>query len=196
MKHCSNKLYPLLFSFLIMLFYTLPAAATSLLPLSLETLSSRATLIFYGAVISNQVKKDEISGRIVTFTEFEVIELIKGNSERRHTIKQLGGRLENSKTTLRVHGIPQYQVGKKYVVFLPGKSSLGFCSPLGLHQGSFAITTVNGELIVSNGHQLAQQSSNVITGANALVPLAVSNSNASQASLSDFINSIRALITR
>ena len=195
------KSYALLLSFLISLFSIAPAAATSLLPISLEQLSTRSSLIFYGSVVSNQVKKDTISGRIVTFTEFEVIELIKGSSEKTHSIKQLGGRLENTQTISRIHGIPQYQVGNRYVVFLPKESSLGFCSPLGLHQGSFTVTTVDGEQIISNGHSLAQQSSRIIsdevaTRSSVQVPLAVNKNKPSQANLYDFINSVRAFNAR
>jgi len=49
---------------LVSAFTALPATATSLLPLSLEQLATRADLIFYGKVISNEVKKDAQSGQI------------------------------------------------------------------------------------------------------------------------------------
>lgn len=51
------------------------AKATSLLPLSLEQLSSRASLIFYGTAVSNQVKLDDQSGRVATFTTFNLLRL-------------------------------------------------------------------------------------------------------------------------
>jgi hypothetical protein len=51
------------------------------LPVSLEQLSTKATLIFYGQVLNNQVKKDEQSGHIATFTEFRIIDLIKGSGD-------------------------------------------------------------------------------------------------------------------
>jgi len=196
MKSYLIKRYSQLFCLCISLFSVSPASATSLLPISLEQLSTRANLIFYASVVNNEVKKDEASGRIATFTEFEVIELIKGSSEKRHIIKQLGGFLESRQTIVRIHGVPQYQVGNRYVVFLPEESSLGFCSPLGLHQGSFAVTTINGEQIISNGHSLAQQSSNVFSKSNVQVPLAVTNNRPSQALLYDFINSVRAYNVR
>ncbi len=167
-------------------------SATSLLPLSLEQLSTRATLIFYGTAISNEVIKDETSGRIATVTKFNVAELIKGNTGEIHTIKQIGGYHANSKTRLLIHGVPEFQPGKDYVVFLPDKSSLGFSSPLGLHQGRFAMTTIDDEIIVSNGQHLNQPASARQLNRASQIPLAVHADNPSQARLDDFINTVRA----
>ncbi len=187
------KLYSIILSLLIS-FLTLPlASATSLVPINLQQLSMRASLIFYAEVLNNNVKKDEQSGRIATFTEFKIIDSIKGNAGSTHTIKQIGGRLASTGTTLRIHGVPEFQPGNNYVVFLPKKSSLGFCSPLGLHQGSFTVSTVNGEQIVSNGRSLVvqpQQNSNTIQ-----IPLAVDANKPTYARLDDFINTIRAFNT-
>lgn len=188
MKH-----YLICFSLIINLFITLPASATSLLPISLEQLSTRATLIFYGKVISNQVKKDDQSGHIATFTEFEVIDLIKGTAGNTHTIKQIGGYLKDSNTRLMIHGVPEFQTGKEYVVFLPEKSSLGFCSPLGLQQGSFPVTTENNEKIINSGRNLAEQPNTI--NRDVQVPLAVRADRPSQSRLDDFINTVRAYNT-
>jgi len=172
--------------------FTLAASATSLLPLNLQQLATRATLIFYGEASSNSTIKDEQSGQIATFTEFKIIELIKGHinglAGTTHTIKQLGGHLATTGTTLRVHGVPEFETGKKYVVFLPEKSSLGFCSPLGLQQGSFAVSTINGEAYVSNGRSLAEQPAQ---NSSVQLPLAISADKPAQARLDDFINTVR-----
>jgi len=187
------KPYLIIFSLALNLL-SLPAAwATSTLPISLEQLSTRASLIFYGKVISNEVKKDELSGRIATFTEFEVIDLIKGKTGTRHTIKQIGGHLQETGTFVRVHGVPEYEVGNSYVVFLPEKSKSGFSSPLGLHQGSFNIVTVDGEQLVSNGRRLTAQPEQ--TSRSVQIPLAVTTGNPAQARLDDFINTVRAYNT-
>jgi hypothetical protein len=176
---------------LLLSFLLLPAAwATSVLPISLEQLSIRAHLIFYGKVIRNEVRIDEQSGRIATFTEFEIIDLIKGKAGRTHTIKQIGGHMKDSNTIVHIHGVPEFVTGSKYVVFLPNKSKLGFSSPLGLQQGSFDVATVNGEQIVSNGRSLTSPSDQVSRSTQ--VPLAVNASNPSQSRLDDFINVIRA----
>lgn len=177
----------------ISMFIALPATATSLLPLSLEQLSSRADLIFYGKVISNEVKKDTQSGQIATFTEFKVIDLIKGTAGNTHRIKQIGGFDKNSNTRLTIRGVPKFIVGEEYVVFLPKKSSLGFSSPLGLHQGSFPVATENSEKVISNGRRLADRPDTI--NRSVQIPLAVRADKPSQSRLDDFINTVRAYNT-
>ncbi len=188
MRHTFAFLY-----LIISLLTALPAAATSLLPLSLEQLSTRADLIFYGRVISNEVKNDTQSGQIATFTEFEIIDLIKGKAGNTHTIKQIGGFDKNSNTRLMIRGVPKFISGEEYVVFLPKKSSLGFCSPLGLHQGSFPVATENNEKIIGNGRRLAEQPNT--TYRDVQIPLAVRAGKPSQSRLDDFINTVRAYNT-
>jgi len=183
-----------LYFFLILsVFSALPAAATSMLPISLEQLSTRADLIFYGKIISNEVKKDTQSGQIATFTNFKIINLIKGNAGNTHTIKQLGGFDKSSNTRLMIRGVPKFIVGEEYVVFLPKKSSLGFCSPLGLHQGSFPVSTEKNEKVIGNGRNLAAQP--VATSRSVQIPLAVRAGKPSQSRLDDFINTVRAYNT-
>lgn len=186
------KFQAIIFTIILNIFSVSTASATSLLPLSLEQLSTRATLIFYGTVISNEVIKDEKSGRIATFTNFSINELIKGEAGSTHMIKQIGGYHASSKTRLLIHGVPEFLTGKDYVIFLPEKSTLGFSSPLGLHQGRFTITTVDNETIVSNGQRLDQPASAKQLRSTSQIPLAVRADNPSQAYLGDFINTVRA----
>ena len=193
------KAYIIVFSLLFNLFSLSPVSATSLRPITLEQLSTRATLIFYGEVLSNQVKQDEESGQIATFTEFKVIDLIKGKAKNTHTIKQIGGELKDRNMALRIHGVPRFQVGKNYVVFLPTKSKLGFSSPLGLHQGSFSVLNINNEQVVSNGRDLVNQAQVRPQQAQqkaVQVPLAVRADKPSQSRLDDFINTVRAFNTQ
>ena len=156
-------------------------------------------MIFYGEVTRNEVQKNEQSGHIATLTEFRIIELIKGDTGQTHTIKQMGGFHTGSKTRLHIHGVPQFQTGGKYVVFLPEKSSLGFSSPLGLHQGSFPVATINNEEIVSSGRRLDKQhagNTTSRTGSHVQLPLAVNAENPSHSRLSDFINTVRTYQTQ
>ncbi len=94
---------------------------------------------------------------------------------------------------------PSFQVGNNYVVFLPTKSKLGFSSPLGLHQGSFSVLTINNEQIISNSRSLADQPQTrqlEQTSKAVQVPLAVSVDRPSQSRLDDFINTVRAYNTQ
>lgn len=190
------KPYYIIASLFISLLSLSSASATSLLPITLEQLSTRATLIFYGEVINNEVKKDEQSGHIATFTEFKVNDLIKGSASETHTIKQIGGHLKESKMALHIHGVPEFKTGYSYVVFLPEKSRLGFSSPLGLHQGSFSVFAIDNEQVVSNGRNLADQAAILQNNKTIQIPLAVSADRPTQSRLNDFINTVRAYNTQ
>jgi hypothetical protein len=114
-----------------------------------------AETIFHGTAIGNEVRLDQASGRVATYTSFKVIEVIKGNPGATHTIKQIGGQLPGSNVRQVIHGVPRFAVGEEYVVFLPEASSLGFSSPIGLSQGKFDIHKLNGQAVVTNRRQLA-----------------------------------------
>ena len=115
------------------------ALATSIKTVPLERMAQVAESVFYGRVISNEVRIDDISQRVATFTTFEIIESIKGTNSDVYTIKQYGGQLPGSKLVHRIHGMPRFTPGQEYVVFIPGASRLGFSSPVGLSQGSFNV---------------------------------------------------------
>ena len=143
--------------FMILLFCSLQAAATSVLPVSLQRMAQTAEMIFHGTAIGNEVRLDQASGRVATYTSFKVIEVIKGNPGATHTIKQIGGQLPGSNVRLVIHGVPRFAVGEEYVIFLPKASSLGFASPIGLSQGKFDIRKLNGQAVVTDGRALAAE---------------------------------------
>ena len=147
---------------LVSLIWSTNATATTVLPMSMAQMASAADVIFHGRVISNEVKQDPVTGKIATFTEFEVIALIKGTTGKTHTIKQIGGRLAGGKAHLAVHGVPRFRAGEAYVVFLPKASHLGFSSPIGLSQGKFDIQKLDDEALISNGRPIT-----TLTGASA-----------------------------
>ncbi len=182
-------------------------SATSVLPMTLAQLAQQATTIFYAKVLTNRVALDKRSGQVVTFTDFQILDSIKGKARTQYTIKQLGGKLPGSQYTLHVYGIPSFTVGREYVVFLPAPSKLGFCSPLGLYQGRFNIETIQGEKIISNGRDYRPATttpSKLVLAPRAVptktptvsLPLATNPDRPSQARLSDFIYSIRTLAAK
>lgn len=183
--------------------FSLPVNATTVLPLSLEQLSQQAETIFHGRVLANRVEQDAISGQIVTYTDFEVIDTIKGNSQSTLTIKQLGGRLPGKQYYMRVHGVPKFVTNKEYVVFLPAVSVLGFCSPLGLYQGSFSIKEVNGTKIVIHGRNSSVPQVPAASLAkkfntpdrSVTIPLATDVNHPGQSSLPDFLSTVRAMLS-
>jgi hypothetical protein len=141
--------------FTVTVFCSLQASATTVLPMSLQQMTASAELIFYGTATSNEVRLDASSGRVATFTTFDVIDVIKGTVGDMLTIKQVGGQLADSRFRQIIHGVPRFSVGAEYVVFLPAASSLGFSSPIGLSQGRFSVVQHNGERVVSNGRPVA-----------------------------------------
>jgi len=143
--------------FLILLLCSLQTTATSVLPVSLQRMATAAEIIFHGTATSNEVKLDQASGGVATYTTFKVSEVIKGDPGATHTIKQIGGQLPGSQVRQLIHGVPRFSVGQEYVVFLPKASSLGFASPIGLSQGKFNIRKLNGQAIVTGGRTLAAE---------------------------------------
>lgn len=186
-----------------MLAYNQRALATSVLPVSLHRMATAADLVFHGRAISNEVRLDQASGRVATFTTFDIIELVKGEAGPTHTIKQIGGQLPGSNVRMLVHGVPRFSVGDEYVVFLPKASSLGFASPIGLSQGRFSVLKRNGESVVSNGRPIAALMKNTPDEALNNLPLAVTAEqtpslkalpdHSARSRLSDFMQTIRGM---
>lgn len=113
--------------------------AVTVRALLLDEVIDGAAVAFHGTCIANRVEHDAATRFIVTYTTFEVRDAIKGLPGTTHVIKQIGGLLPDGVSGMLVQGVPTYKVGEDYVVFLAGVSSLGFSSPVGLSQGSFAV---------------------------------------------------------
>jgi hypothetical protein len=190
---------------LSLLLWCLPAAATSVLPLSLQRMSSAAHMIFHGRVIGNEVRLDPISGQVATFTRFEIIEAVKGDPGKTYTIKQIGGQLPGGNVRLVIQGVPRFAVDMEYVVFLPKVSSLGFASPIGLSQGKFDIRKFNGQTVVSNNRAHAATTASTLKQALSDSPSAIETGAVSvlnttpdqpaTTSLTDFLQAVRGMLT-
>ena len=186
MTQSRQLLYPLL---LLLLSWNHQAAATSVLPISLQRMTAAADVIFHGKVISNEVRSDPVSGNVATFTTFEVTELVKGSTGATHTIKQIGGEMPGGQMRQIVHGVPRFHTGQEYVVFLPKPSSLGFASPIGLSQGRFDVLRANGKPVIKDRRAAATTRS-----ATAELPSGVEAAPAQQAvRLDDFLQGVRAM---
>lgn len=182
---------------MILLFCSLQAAATSVLPVSLQRMAKTAEIIFHGTAIGNEVRLDQASGRVATYTSFRVIEVIKGNPGEIHTIKQIGGQLPGSNVRQVIHGVPRFAVGEEYVIFLPKASSLGFASPIGLSQGKFDIQKLNGQAVVTNKRQLAAPekttSQQVLPNAPTAIAAGPTPDQPATINLADFLQTVHGL---
>ena len=149
--------------FLLCLMSALPARATSVLPLYLDQIIDGAAIAFHGSCIDNRVERDTQTGLIVTYTTFQVQDVLKGQVAPVHTIKQIGGRLPGAAGSIevrRIEGVPQFEVGQSYVVFLYGVSSAGFSSPVGLGQGKFDVLPGPAGPQVTNGRDFKEMTAN------------------------------------
>ena len=183
---------------LILLLCSLQAAATSVLPVSLQRMATTAAIIFHGTAISNEVKLDQTSGRVATYTTFKVNEVIKGDPGTTHTIKQIGGQLPGSNVRQLIHGVPQFAINQEYVIFLPEASSMGFASPIGLSQGKFDIRKLNGETMVSSGRAPVAMTKAAPQQALTNVPSAIEASQLpaqpAGVRLADFLQTVRGML--
>lgn len=102
------------------------------IPLNLEEIVSASDRIFTGRCISvEEIEKDNDSRNLPTvkFT-FKVTEGIKGIGNKKEvSFKQWKPTVRNA----------NYQIGKKYVLFLFPDSKFGLTSPVGFLQGQFEI---------------------------------------------------------
>ncbi len=115
------------------------ATAATVRPLLLDEIIDSAATAFQGRCIANRTEIDAATNLVVTYTTFEISDVLKGKVATTHVIKQIGGTLPDGMSGMLVHGVPRFVVGEEYVVFLAGVSSLGFSSPIGLGQGNFSV---------------------------------------------------------
>ncbi len=191
--------------FNLLIWFSLSAEATTVLPVSLETMADRAALIFHGRAISDEVKLDPVSKRVATFTTFKIIENIKGANDPTVVVKQIGGQLPGSKIIHKIHGIPRFEVGEEYIVFLPTPSRIGFSTPIGLSQGKFTLSEHNGETVVSNGRHIQSmmnRRANTFPARAAMARSATSlpnlnpvKDNPTMSRKTDFINAVKQMVT-
>lgn len=111
--------------------------------LNLSALVEKAERIFLGEVLSRVTGADSL-GLIATVYTFRVEQLLKGASAPTVTIKHVGApdAVEDPATgvvTVPIHGLPTYQPGQRYLLFLNGTSDIGFTSPVGLGYGAFLV---------------------------------------------------------
>lgn len=114
-----------------------PGRATTLVHLELDQLVDRAEGIFTGTAIHSEVVPTKDGSSLFTFVTFEVDSALKGAFPGRHlTLRLHGGELEG--LGVRVHGMPQFEVGETYLVFVRGNGV--HASPVvGMVQGQFRV---------------------------------------------------------
>lgn len=155
-----KKLIKLSISSLILILFTLTAAdlfATKMIHRNLEGLIKISKRIFVGrCVLATEFYEPGSGTPPHTEYTFEVIESFKGNLGTTLTFRQYGLKgprqvSENIAYVGKIPGMPLYQEGQEYMVFLIGYIILGLTSPVGLLQGAFRVIEENGRKMVING---------------------------------------------
>ena len=138
------------------------APAATVLPLYLDEMADTAAVVFEGRVTGNRSAVDAGTGLVVTYTTFEVRDTLKGKPAATHEIKQVGGALPGDGPQYHVMGVPRFEVGQDYVVFLAGVSSAGFSSPIGLAQGRFKVDAEGAGRKVGNGRDFRDMAQRIM----------------------------------
>jgi hypothetical protein len=125
--------------------------ATSVIPISIEELSRRASLIVEARAVNSWSEWNADHSMIFTFTRFAVSRSLKGNVAQEVVVRQMGGQVGH--TVQRVSGLHSWLPGDESMLFLrPSDAGGGVMSVVGLMQGDFRITrSSNGEAFATNG---------------------------------------------
>jgi hypothetical protein len=127
----------------VCLAYASFATATSVLPLSVDDLIRESETVFIGRVVAvrSAWRPSRNGDAIVTNVTFSIDRVLKGPNRIERTLQFLGGTV--GQDTLRVSGLPVFQVGERDVLFVNETGQP--VSPLvGLMQGRFRVSRPAG----------------------------------------------------
>ena len=132
-------------AFIISLTLISSAFASSVIPVDLKQMTTKAGNIFYGVCKDVQVAEDE-NGFMATTVSYDVIRSVKGGGPKTIKFKVFGVAADiatEQPTTLI--GMPRFYLGREDVLFLYKASGGGYTSPIGLWQGAFPVVRKDGE---------------------------------------------------
>ncbi len=129
-----------------------PVWSSSLRPVNLPEMVQQADRIVVGRAVSEWTGRDEHRFP-ATITTFEVTQVLKGGPLQRIEVKQLGvTKVQPDGLATWIEGMPRYQKGSEYLLFLSPNSIYGFTMPVGAFQGAFEIRLAGpGKKAVLNG---------------------------------------------
>ena len=137
--------------FVFVLGLSLAAAATTVVPMSLERLTRASTQVVRARALASWSAWDASHQRIFTYTRFALLQRLKGDAASTFVVKQMGGSAGGY--TQRVAGVRQFANGEESLLFLhPSQAGDGTLVVTGLMQGNFRVFRgAQGEALVSNG---------------------------------------------
>ena len=112
---------------------------SSLVPVNLPEMVRQADRIFVVTAVSERTGRDE-RGIPATVTTFKVSQVLKGAHAARIEVKQFGvTEVQPDGLAAWIDGMPRYQAGSEYLLFLKPDSVFGFTMPVGAFQGTFDV---------------------------------------------------------
>ncbi len=124
----------------------LPAAATIVVPLTIEEMAVRARAVVCGRVVKRSSAWDEAHKRIYTDTEIEVLDRIHDEAKvpAKIVLRALGG--EVGDIGMSVSGTARFQVGEEVLVFVRSDPvQADKFQVIGMSQGKYRIERPGGQ---------------------------------------------------
>lgn len=119
------------------------SGATTIVPMSIETLTERSSLVVQAQAQDSWSEWSADRRLIYTITRFQVKETLKGAALTQIEVKQPGGRM--GVIGQNVSGVRPFRSGEEAVLFLqPSKSEASRMIVTGLMQGNFTILEGTG----------------------------------------------------
>jgi hypothetical protein len=139
-------------AFTLLVFVGNRGGATQILPMTAEELSKNAELVFVGTCLSREFRPGNIPATEYTF---KIENAVKGGLQTGTliTFRQWGGAPTATRPDIpapRLVGMPVYEPGQSYTLFLGAESQAGLRFPVGGGQGVFRVTKSGGSTSVKN----------------------------------------------
>lgn len=126
------------------------AMATTLLAMDVPMLTRESDLVVRGVVVRSQARWTKDQRRIMTDTEVQVSEVLKGNAtEKTLVVMQPGGAVGD--VGQMVHGVATFTPGDEVVLFLERRGDRTFV--VGLAQGRLVVDRSGSEPMVRGGEE-------------------------------------------
>ena len=131
------KIRTLVLTVLLGFWLALPAAATTLVRMSLRQLAQASSAIVQGRVVAQTTRTNAGNTRVYTYTTVQLEKALKGQPPATLTIQQPGGTVGNFH--VRVPGTALLRPGTQYILFLEPSAGGGAYHLVGMMQGAFRV---------------------------------------------------------
>lgn len=125
-----------------------PLAATTLLPMDLDSLADQAELVFTGTAMHNEIALTKDGAFPFTFTTFRIHDVLKGRTRAGEIVLRFAGG-DLGDRGVGIVGMPEFKEGETYLLFVRGNGRES-CPILGWEQGMYRFSrdTVEGKSVL------------------------------------------------